>query len=280
MNYEKNYYDYICYVKSLNRRKFRLRDRNNHPERPYYEEHHIIPISIGGSDLEDNKVLLTAREHYLAHYLLLKFVKDEDKKHMNSAFFLMSNIKRYGEKVSSKQYETLREEIIKRRSAISKTLHNNKGKKMPQEQKDKISVSCKKSCRIPWNKGIRTGIKRIHSEETKLKISESNKGRKLSEETKLKISESLKGDKNPMFGKAPMLGKKLSQEAKNKISKANKGKKISKESIEKCKATKRKSPNTGEKNPAFGKKWFHNLEGKKFLVKIEDAELSWILGMK
>lgn len=45
-----------------------------------------------------------------------------------------------------------------------------------------------------------------HSEETKKKISESNKGRKLSNETKKKISEGnkgkqwMKGENNPMFG--------------------------------------------------------------------------------
>lgn len=38
----------------------------------YTEEHHIIPRSFGGSDNKSNLVLLTAREHYLAHYLLMK----------------------------------------------------------------------------------------------------------------------------------------------------------------------------------------------------------------
>jgi hypothetical protein len=38
----------------------------------YTELHHIIPRSLGGSDTKDNLVRLTAREHYLAHYLLMK----------------------------------------------------------------------------------------------------------------------------------------------------------------------------------------------------------------
>lgn len=50
-------------------------------------------------------------------------------------------------------------------------------------------------------------------EETKIKMSESKKGKKLSEEHRQKISESLKGDKNPLYGK------KLSEEVKQKISK-------------------------------------------------------------
>lgn len=36
----------------------------------YYEKHHIKPRHLGGSDDNSNLVLLTFREHYIAHYLL------------------------------------------------------------------------------------------------------------------------------------------------------------------------------------------------------------------
>lgn len=80
MNYEKNYYDYLNYVKSLNRFKG---DGN------YYEWHHILPKSLGGLNTEDNLVLLTAREHFLAHYLLCKFLKGSELKSMIWAFHRM-----------------------------------------------------------------------------------------------------------------------------------------------------------------------------------------------
>lgn len=67
MNYKQNYNDYLAYVKTLNRSK---------NEGTYYEEHHIIPRSLGGSDEASNKVLLTSREHYLAHYLLMKIYEE------------------------------------------------------------------------------------------------------------------------------------------------------------------------------------------------------------
>ncbi len=67
MNYKKNYSDYINYVKSLDRRK----DGNM-----YYEIHHIYPRCLGGSDDVENLILLTSREHFLAHYLLMKIYKD------------------------------------------------------------------------------------------------------------------------------------------------------------------------------------------------------------
>jgi hypothetical protein len=65
MNYEKNYNDYINYVKTLKRFKG---DGN------YYEVHHIKLKSLNGDDSKENLVLLTAREHYLAHYLLTKII--------------------------------------------------------------------------------------------------------------------------------------------------------------------------------------------------------------
>lgn len=38
----------------------------------YYEEHHIIPKCMGGSNDTDNLVLLSAREHFIAHQILIK----------------------------------------------------------------------------------------------------------------------------------------------------------------------------------------------------------------
>lgn len=38
----------------------------------YKEIHHIVPRCLGGSDDKDNLVELTAREHFIAHLLLLK----------------------------------------------------------------------------------------------------------------------------------------------------------------------------------------------------------------
>ena len=96
-----------------------------------------------------------------------------------------------------------------------------------------------------------TGKKRQpRSEETKRKISEALKNRKLSNETKLKISLSMKG-KNKYW-----LGKKMSEEAKLNMSKAKKGKY--------CGAS---NPNygnhkiAGENNPMFGKR--HSEETRK-----------------
>lgn len=65
------------------------------------------------------------------------------------------------------------------------------------------------------------------SEETKAKMSKSQKGKILSEETKAKISKARKGKPMSEEAKKKMIqsktGKKLSDESKNKISNARKG---------------------------------------------------------
>ena len=56
----------------------------------YFERHHIIPISLGGDKSyalgSDNIVLLTAREHYLAHRMLWLIYKTRE---MGFAFHKM-----------------------------------------------------------------------------------------------------------------------------------------------------------------------------------------------
>ena len=50
----------------------------------YYENHHIVPKHMGGDNSENNLVLLTFREHILAHYLLWRIHGYEGDKLMYS----------------------------------------------------------------------------------------------------------------------------------------------------------------------------------------------------
>lgn len=78
MNY-KNIYDKLC----LSRKSLK-RDRSQ----GYFEEHHIVPKWLGGSNKECNLVMLTAREHYLSHYLLFMHYRDRSS---SAAFHIMNN---------------------------------------------------------------------------------------------------------------------------------------------------------------------------------------------
>ena len=55
----------------------------------YGEKHHIIPRSLGGLDESSNLVRLTAREHYICHYLLTKFTEGNQYYKMVKAFDAM-----------------------------------------------------------------------------------------------------------------------------------------------------------------------------------------------
>lgn len=57
----------------------------------YTEKHHIIPRSLGGSSDRSNLVTFTAREHYIAHMLLVKCTQGHALYKMINAWFRMSH---------------------------------------------------------------------------------------------------------------------------------------------------------------------------------------------
>lgn len=71
----------------------------------YYESHHVVPRSLGGSDESANRVLLTAREHFIAHRLLYRLYPGRATA---TAFALMVNTQNRGH---SKAYETARQQM-------------------------------------------------------------------------------------------------------------------------------------------------------------------------
>lgn len=50
-----------------------IENRRKDPYDGYTEKHHIIPKSSGGDNSSNNIVALSAREHFLCHYLLTRF---------------------------------------------------------------------------------------------------------------------------------------------------------------------------------------------------------------
>lgn len=76
----------------------------------YKENHHILPSSLGGTNDPNNLVYLTAREHFVAHRLLVKIYKDNLRayKKMVYAFWWLCKQKSGERKVSSRAYECAR----------------------------------------------------------------------------------------------------------------------------------------------------------------------------
>lgn len=144
----------------------------------YVERHHIFPTSLGGPDINENKVFLTAKEHFLCHRLLVKFLIGRDKRKMILAVYGMTHRKNHKQelKITSKVYQTLKEQNS---LALSIAL---KGKIRSAESRLNYS-----KCQLG----------RKLSEDHKLKLSKSHKGKKLSEEHKQRLSISGKGTTRP-----------------------------------------------------------------------------------
>lgn len=105
---------------------------------------------------------------------------------------------------------------------------------LSEETRKKISESNKGNKNYMFGKKI--------SEEHRRKLSEAHKGMTVSDEVKRKISESLKGENSYMYGKHH------SEETKRKLSDSHKGKTLSEETKEKISEAVK-----GDKHPFYGK---------------------------
>lgn len=183
MNKYKKYYNSIvknAQVRSIN---------------GYTEKHHIVPRSLGGSDDTSNIVKLTAREHFICHWLLTKFVDQEHKGKMINALQMMraeSNIQeRYTTKITARVYEHLRKDYAEYISNL------NKGRVQP-----------------------------LHEKKKQIEAMTGRKRKPFSKEWKEKLSQSSSGENNPMYGKTH------SEETRRKIADKMRGRKHSEELIE------------------------------------------------
>ena len=172
----------------------------------YKELHHIIPRSLGGTDEKDNLTYLTAREHFICHWLLVKMTEGQARSKMIYALQGMraqnNSQQRYETKITSRVYEHYRIEHARIHSETMKGRPAwNKGIPQTEEHKEKNRQAALK--RAPkseetiekWKKS-REGY--MHSDETKLKQSLASKGKPKgpqSEEHRKAISEGGKGIK-------------------------------------------------------------------------------------
>ena len=77
----------------------------------YTEKHHIIPKSLGGGNNSENLITLTAREHFICHWLLTKLVDGDARTKMAYACRMMMSTKTAHQNrhvSASKVYETLK----------------------------------------------------------------------------------------------------------------------------------------------------------------------------
>lgn len=187
-----------------------------------FERHHILPKSLGGTNEKSNLVLLTPREHFLAHLLLVRFTQGREKARMAYALQLMTannpNQRRY---FTSHHYEVAKKAV---HAACSGPNHPSFGSRKSSTEKTEISRRMSGSNnpnygKPSWNAGLtlessdilkrmsvdyhakvaaqpelRYGIKpgHKHSQTMKDKMSAALSGVPKSTEHKQRLSESLK----------------------------------------------------------------------------------------
>lgn len=144
----------------------------------YTEKHHIIPRSLGGDNSTTNLVVLTAREHFIAHWLLTKMVDGEWQKKMVYACKRMMHSKnsyQHRYRISSRIYENLRIQL----NAALKNRH------FGNEWREKLKQAARR----------RADNEDISAKEIRRKtMTAANKARK--GEKRLATT----GEKNPMYG--------------------------------------------------------------------------------
>jgi len=157
----------------------------------YLEGHHVLPRSISGDKLNTGfKVYLTAREHFICHLLLPKMLEGDNRKKMLFALHRLCTGNKKNYVKSSFVYETIKQNM----SRVAKIRSKEFWDSLTQEQKSLMRAGEKNS---RWGAVV--------TEETRKKISESNKGK-------------LAGSNHPLFGKGH------SEYTKNKISMSKRGK--------------------------------------------------------
>jgi hypothetical protein len=215
----------------------------NRQLKSYTESHHIIPRSLGGSNDADNLVNLTAREHFICHWLLVKMTTGQEHHKMLNALRMMRaenpNQQRYTTKITARVYESIKTEYS---ILQSERVRGNKnpmyGKKRTQKMNDAVSQANKG--RIPSKEQI-DNLKTALAERTASGVKRKEYSKEYREERSKKYS----GEGNPRYGVEvldntrkkigdKLRGRKQTEEEKLARSLANMGKKREKKLCPHC----------------------------------------------
>ena len=122
-------------------------------EGEYFETHHKVPLSLGGSNEKSNLVNLTAREHYIAHLLLVKITEVGGNPQAHGKMLYAFNCMKWGRckgkrsfKFNSRLYQKIKEQYSNLRSKVMKTSTNpSKNKQWVYDTFNELSYLMDKS---------------------------------------------------------------------------------------------------------------------------------------
>ena len=104
------------------------------PAPQHYEQHHVVPKSLGGVNNTTNLVKFTVREHFVAHRLLTKIYQGEAQKKMWFAYYRLCNRHRL---TNSRSYEQSKMQAKRYLSQI------HSGKTISEAHKQAIREKCR-----------------------------------------------------------------------------------------------------------------------------------------
>lgn len=163
------------YYKIIEKAKKETENGNRHVG--YFEKHHILPKSLGGSNDKNNLVKLTAREHFICHWLLVKIydVGTNERYKMICAFWRMKNRRSKYHKehyINSRAYEALRIEFAKSISKLTSVLQkgNRNSQFGTKWYTNRNTGECKKFKEKPIEEFWIKGRNLFHGEFSNIKL--------------------------------------------------------------------------------------------------------------
>jgi len=224
----------------------------------YTERHHVIPRSLGGGESKSNLAILTAREHYICHWLLVKMTEGKAKRSMGHALRMMlaKNKHTNGRYIpKSKLYDLVKKtanEASKGRPCSPETREKirqgnlNRGP-ASEETRQKLSEAAKR------RKGF--------TPEGRVRVVEANKFRIWTDEAKQKLREA-------RARQVERQGDTMTKEARAKLSLAAKGKVLADDHKEKIAAANRGKTRSREVRQAISERMIGHVKSKETIEKL------------
>lgn len=192
----KNKYQKI-YNQIINRA---LSEKRNKRKTLYFESHHIIPKCLGGADDNTNRVLLTAREHFIVHKLLCLMFPKEYK--FKLALWRMATSKSSNQsrdyQISAREFQKIKEEMSKVNSSIQIKRWENVI--FREQQSIRVSRGQIESYKKDPDRAKRLSesqIKSYLSSDRALKLSDTQRQRYKDSQERIKTGLSVKKSKTP-----------------------------------------------------------------------------------
>lgn len=133
----------------------------------YYEKHHVLPKCLGGGNEKANLVFLTAKEHFMAHKLLVRI--HPLNKGVWYALIAMGRIHEFKTRIFASERKRAYE--IRRGYRYTDEARKKMSESAKKRGVQKNSKATQFGKRPPWNKGLK-GFRKgyTHSEETRAKM--------------------------------------------------------------------------------------------------------------